>query len=240
MGCAVNGPGEAGNADFGIAGGRHVGFLYAHGEVLRKVPQAELVDELFREIDAWIAAGKPDRREKVAFGKSEEHGPTVTLIGAPRVTAVAEGVEPAGEAAPVVRGVLARHVAWALLGTAMGLGGWYAWSVAGRLGLFGSIALAFAMWRWLGPRGSWLALVTLGLGMSGVLGWQSVTGARCPAPGTKIFLKEGKPPVSCDEIRASAAAMSMFFGLVGVIGIAAPFYARRPDDGPIAGDTEIG
>ena len=59
MGCAVNGPGEAGNADFGIAGGRDSGFIYAHGEVLRKVPQAQLVDELFREIDAWIARGMP-------------------------------------------------------------------------------------------------------------------------------------------------------------------------------------
>ena len=37
MGCAVNGPGEAGDADFGIAGGRDAGFIYAHGEVLRKV-----------------------------------------------------------------------------------------------------------------------------------------------------------------------------------------------------------
>jgi (E)-4-hydroxy-3-methylbut-2-enyl-diphosphate synthase len=57
MGCAVNGPGEAGDADFGIAGGRDAGFIYAHGEVLRKVPQHSLVDELFREVDAWIAAG---------------------------------------------------------------------------------------------------------------------------------------------------------------------------------------
>ena len=59
MGCAVNGPGEAGNADFGIAGGRDSGFIYAHGEVLRKVPQELLVDELFRHIDAWIALGMP-------------------------------------------------------------------------------------------------------------------------------------------------------------------------------------
>ena len=63
MGCAVNGPGEAGNADFGIAGGRDAGHIYAHGEVLRRVPQEQLVDELFREIDAWIARGmpRPDR-----------------------------------------------------------------------------------------------------------------------------------------------------------------------------------
>jgi (E)-4-hydroxy-3-methylbut-2-enyl-diphosphate synthase len=66
MGCAVNGPGEAGDADFGIAGGRDAGFIYAHGEVLRKVPQSELVDELFREVDAWIEGGmvRPDRKTR--------------------------------------------------------------------------------------------------------------------------------------------------------------------------------
>jgi (E)-4-hydroxy-3-methylbut-2-enyl-diphosphate synthase len=66
MGCAVNGPGEAGDADFGIAGGRDAGHIYAHGEVLRRVPQAVLVDELFREIDTWIAAGmvRPDRKTR--------------------------------------------------------------------------------------------------------------------------------------------------------------------------------
>jgi (E)-4-hydroxy-3-methylbut-2-enyl-diphosphate synthase len=57
MGCAVNGPGEAGDADFGIAGGRDTGFLYAHGRVLKKVSSDILVDELFHEIDQWIAAG---------------------------------------------------------------------------------------------------------------------------------------------------------------------------------------
>ena len=57
MGCAVNGPGEAGEADFGIAGGRDVGFIYAHGEVLRKVPTERLIDELFSELDNWIEAG---------------------------------------------------------------------------------------------------------------------------------------------------------------------------------------
>ena len=57
LGCAVNGPGEAGDADFGIAGGRDVGFVYAHGRVLKKVSSDILVDELFREIDRWIADG---------------------------------------------------------------------------------------------------------------------------------------------------------------------------------------
>ena len=57
MGCAVNGPGEAGDADFGIAGGRDTGFVYAHGRVLKKVSSDILVDELFHEIDQWIAGG---------------------------------------------------------------------------------------------------------------------------------------------------------------------------------------
>ena len=67
MGCAVNGPGEAGDADFGIAGGRDVGFIYAHGRVLKKVSSDILVDELFHEIDGWIAAGMPrPKRLKMA------------------------------------------------------------------------------------------------------------------------------------------------------------------------------
>jgi len=67
MGCAVNGPGEAGDADFGIAGGRDVGFVYAHGRVLKKVSSDILVDELFHEIDVWIAAGMPrPKRLKMA------------------------------------------------------------------------------------------------------------------------------------------------------------------------------
>jgi (E)-4-hydroxy-3-methylbut-2-enyl-diphosphate synthase len=57
MGCAVNGPGEAGDADFGIAGGRDTGFIYAHGQVLKKVSSDILVDELFHEIDRWIESG---------------------------------------------------------------------------------------------------------------------------------------------------------------------------------------
>jgi (E)-4-hydroxy-3-methylbut-2-enyl-diphosphate synthase len=57
LGCAVNGPGESGDADFGIAGGRDVGFVYAHGRVLKKVESEVLVETLFDEIDRWIADG---------------------------------------------------------------------------------------------------------------------------------------------------------------------------------------
>src|SRR5438094_1786717 len=67
LGCAVNGPGEAGDADFGIAGGRDVGFVYAHGRVLKKVSSDILVDELFHEIDQWIADGmRRPKRLKMA------------------------------------------------------------------------------------------------------------------------------------------------------------------------------
>ena len=51
MGCVVNGPGEAREADVGIAGGDGVGLLFRKGEIVKKVPQEELVDELFRLID---------------------------------------------------------------------------------------------------------------------------------------------------------------------------------------------
>ena len=50
MGCAVNGPGEAREADLGIAGGDGVGLIFRKGEIIKKVPQAELVDALMAEI----------------------------------------------------------------------------------------------------------------------------------------------------------------------------------------------
>lgn len=51
LGCAVNGPGEAREADIGIAGARGEGLLFRKGEIVRKVPENELVDELKKEID---------------------------------------------------------------------------------------------------------------------------------------------------------------------------------------------
>ncbi|AEF94358.1 4-hydroxy-3-methylbut-2-en-1-yl diphosphate synthase [Desulfotomaculum nigrificans CO-1-SRB] len=51
MGCVVNGPGEAREADVGIAGGKGVGLIFRKGEVIRKVPEENLVEELFKEIE---------------------------------------------------------------------------------------------------------------------------------------------------------------------------------------------
>ena len=50
MGCIVNGPGESRDADIGVASGKGVGLIFAKGEVVRKVPEAEIVDALFEEI----------------------------------------------------------------------------------------------------------------------------------------------------------------------------------------------
>lgn len=51
MGCAVNGPGEAREADIGIAGGNGVGLIFKKGEIIRKVSESELITELMKEID---------------------------------------------------------------------------------------------------------------------------------------------------------------------------------------------
>ncbi|HWA55111.1 MAG TPA: flavodoxin-dependent (E)-4-hydroxy-3-methylbut-2-enyl-diphosphate synthase [Solirubrobacterales bacterium] len=66
LGCAVNGIGEASHADFGIAGAKNEGLIFAGGKPLRKVPQAELVDTLFREIDKSL-----ERDGEVEFDEAE-------------------------------------------------------------------------------------------------------------------------------------------------------------------------
>ena len=51
MGCAVNGPGEAREADIGIAGGKGEGLIFKHGQILRKVPEDRLLEELILEVE---------------------------------------------------------------------------------------------------------------------------------------------------------------------------------------------
>ena len=53
MGCAVNGPGEAREADIGIAGGDGEGILIKKGEIVRKMPETELLAALKDELDHW-------------------------------------------------------------------------------------------------------------------------------------------------------------------------------------------
>ena len=52
MGCAVNGPGESREADYGIAGGRGEGLVFSHGEIIEKVDEDRLVDRLIELVDA--------------------------------------------------------------------------------------------------------------------------------------------------------------------------------------------
>ena len=71
MGCEVNGPGEARAADLGVAGGKGIGLIFKRGEVIRKVPEAEIVDALMEEVQK-LGGGK--RR-----GESGGRGRLITL-----------------------------------------------------------------------------------------------------------------------------------------------------------------
>ena len=55
MGCEVNGPGEARAADIGVAGGRGIGLIFKGGEVIRKVPEKEIVPAMREEVDKFLA-----------------------------------------------------------------------------------------------------------------------------------------------------------------------------------------
>jgi (E)-4-hydroxy-3-methylbut-2-enyl-diphosphate synthase len=54
MGCVVNGPGEAREADIGIAGGKGTGLLFRHGEIIRKFDEKELADVLVKEVEEMV------------------------------------------------------------------------------------------------------------------------------------------------------------------------------------------
>jgi (E)-4-hydroxy-3-methylbut-2-enyl-diphosphate synthase len=61
MGCAVNGPGEAREADLGIAGGKNEGLIFCGGEIVRKVPQESLIDEFMEFLYEFIDKRGKDR-----------------------------------------------------------------------------------------------------------------------------------------------------------------------------------
>jgi (E)-4-hydroxy-3-methylbut-2-enyl-diphosphate synthase len=72
LGCVVNGPGEAKEADLGIAAGKGKGMIFKRGEMLRTVSEAEMVDALLEEIDKWEkeeATGGVQRAELDFKGK---------------------------------------------------------------------------------------------------------------------------------------------------------------------------
>lgn len=54
MGCVVNGPGEAKEAELGICGGAGQGLILKHGEIVKKVPEAELLKAFSEELDKYL------------------------------------------------------------------------------------------------------------------------------------------------------------------------------------------
>jgi (E)-4-hydroxy-3-methylbut-2-enyl-diphosphate synthase len=61
MGCEVNGPGEARAADIGVAGGKGIGLIFKRGEVIRKVPEAQIVEALMEEVAKLVVEKEADK-----------------------------------------------------------------------------------------------------------------------------------------------------------------------------------
>jgi (E)-4-hydroxy-3-methylbut-2-enyl-diphosphate synthase len=76
MGCVVNGPGEAREADLGIAGGRGKGHLFVKGHVVRVVPEAEMVEALVDEAERIMAEGIEARIAAADVGAAAEAAAT--------------------------------------------------------------------------------------------------------------------------------------------------------------------
>jgi (E)-4-hydroxy-3-methylbut-2-enyl-diphosphate synthase len=72
MGCVVNGPGEAKSADLGIAAGRHRGHLFIRGQVVRVVPEDEMVEALVEEAEKLVAEGFEARLAAADSGAAAE------------------------------------------------------------------------------------------------------------------------------------------------------------------------
>jgi (E)-4-hydroxy-3-methylbut-2-enyl-diphosphate synthase len=116
LGCAVNGIGEASHADFGITGAKNEGLIFAHGKPIRKVPQEQLVDALFAEIDKSIDRGTVEVDEREAaegaewLEKIEEENAgemTPERIAALEAAAASEGN---GESLPMVGAPKAKRI----------------------------------------------------------------------------------------------------------------------------------
>jgi len=96
MGCVVNGPGEARGADLGIAAGRGKGHLFVKGQVVRVVPEAEMVSALVEEAERLVAEGADARLAAADAGAAEEAERTrqeLIAIQGDDPNAVAEKVE---------------------------------------------------------------------------------------------------------------------------------------------------
>lgn len=77
LGCVVNGPGEAREADIGIAAGNGQGMIFRNGEMVRRVAEAEIVDALMEELAGWEAANADKLPKKEAEGLGRRKLPVV-------------------------------------------------------------------------------------------------------------------------------------------------------------------
>ena len=68
LGCVVNGPGEAREADLGIAAGKGKGVIFRNGEIVRHVLESEMVDALMEEVERW----ERENRHKLPKAKDAE------------------------------------------------------------------------------------------------------------------------------------------------------------------------
>jgi (E)-4-hydroxy-3-methylbut-2-enyl-diphosphate synthase len=82
MGCVVNGPGEAREADLGIAAGRGKGHLFVRGQVVRVVPEAQMVEALVQEAERIMAEGIEARLAAADAGaEAEAEATRLALLG---------------------------------------------------------------------------------------------------------------------------------------------------------------
>src|SRR5262249_48177890 len=93
LGCVVNGPGEAREADLGIAAGKGKGVIFKRGEIVRHVLEKDMVSALIEEIDAWEA-------EEAAKGTLKPGAPAI--VGKGEKHAVAEEASKGRHRLPVV------------------------------------------------------------------------------------------------------------------------------------------
>ena len=77
LGCVVNGPGEAKEADLGIAAGKGKGVIFKRGEIVRHVKEEEMVDALLEEVAIWETEeaqhGRLVAEKRVEFGPQQRH-----------------------------------------------------------------------------------------------------------------------------------------------------------------------
>jgi len=149
------------------------------------------------------------------------------VIGAPPESdSPPESYTPLADAPPESKAPRATAVArggrrtWLIYGIAFAVALWFAPTFYGALALLVLVAGAFVLARRVGTAQIWIATAVVGIAMTSLLGWAASTDARCPAAGERVTLKEGKAPVSCDEIRAGYLSMAVFFAVLGLGSLA--------------------